>query len=383
VVALGKAARTMALALEGLEIVSCRRRVVVEEPYPSWVRFVADVGRMGTWLRGDHPVPGERSLAAGAALLEFLEEPSDAEATVFLVSGGASSLCAAPAPPLGEEDLAAIFRAATRVGADITTLNRLRAATSLIAGGAVLSHVRTPRSTSLIMVDNLVSGAPWVASGLTYGYRPHPTELESLIDAVGLEGALAERVREAAAAREAAWGEYTHVHENKVLLEPADMVRHLSHQASAHGYHVLEWGRPVLGDVQAEAEMLAAALAAAPPGPTCLIGVGEVAVRVAGEGEGGRCQELAWRCAPLIEGLGREAVVVARATDGRDFVEGVAGAWVDSRTAAEARAAGIDHGAVLAASDTHRALGALERLIRGGPSGWNLCDLYLGMVGPR
>jgi len=40
-----------------------------------------------------------------------------------------------PAPPLTLDDLNRIWLAALRAGVDITTLNQIRATTSLIAGG--------------------------------------------------------------------------------------------------------------------------------------------------------------------------------------------------------------------------------------------------------
>ena len=138
---------------------------------------------------GEHPVPGEGSLRAGQAVLDFLDEPSDADATLFLISGGASSLCVVPAPPLSLDDLAAVWEAALRSGADITTLNMIRAASSLIAGGAVLRHVGTARSESFILVDNVVSGAEWVASAMTYDFRPSEAFVSELWDRIGVTDA--------------------------------------------------------------------------------------------------------------------------------------------------------------------------------------------------
>ncbi len=172
VVALGKAAPEMADAVSSV-LGTVRRRFVVSEI--SVAEGPDDVS-----LAGEHPVPGAGSEIAGRRLLEFLAAPSDAEVTLFCVSGGASSLCVAPAPPLGLDDLAVIWDRAIEKGWDITRLNRVRAATSLISGGAVLRQVRTARSRSLVMVDNVGGGAAWVASGLTYDFpRARPSAARS------------------------------------------------------------------------------------------------------------------------------------------------------------------------------------------------------------
>jgi hydroxypyruvate reductase len=154
VVALGKASREMADAAQSLLGTRTRRRLIVCDVDSA--RLEPDAPDV---LIGEHPVPGEGSLAAARALLDFLAQPSHAQFTLFLLSGGASSLCALPAAPLQISDMQAVWDAALAHGIDITALNKLRAATSAIAGGTVLRHVRTPHSQTLIMVDNVVSGA--------------------------------------------------------------------------------------------------------------------------------------------------------------------------------------------------------------------------------
>jgi glycerate-2-kinase len=77
----------------------------------------------------------------------------------------------------------------------------------------------------------------------------------------------------------------------------------------------------------------------------------------------------------------RDIIAVARATDGRDFVKGIAGGWSDNATIRRARERGIDWNDVVANSDSHAALQDLGQLIAGGRTGWNLCDVYLVLVG--
>ncbi len=375
VVALGKAAREMAAAADAWLGERRRRRLVVADAAGS---DEPDV------LVGEHPVPGPASLAAGAALVEFLDAPTDAEATLFLVSGGASSLCARPMPPLALEDLAGLWDAALAAGADITTLNQLRAATSAVAGGAVLRHVRTAISRSLILVDNVISGAPWVASGLTYEFDPGESSFEALLVAVGLaDTELGARLREAARAREALMrARVTSEHRNLVLADPATLLAHAVASARRLGYRVVDRGSRVHGDVADVArewgEVLGRELAAGDR--VCVVGVGEVTVRVRGHGRGGRCQEFAWTMAEILATLGRDVVFAARASDGRDFEEGVAGAWVDASTTARARSLGVDWAVVAADNDSYSGLAALGQLLAGGHTGWNLCDVYLAVA---
>jgi glycerate 2-kinase len=375
IVAIGKASRTMANACREIYGDRVRRAFLVVDEAGG-----VDVQESDVFV-GEHPLPGEGSARAGERLLTFLAEQSDATCTVFLISGGASSLCARPQPPVDVDDLHEIFNAAVASGVDITVLNKLRAATSAIAGGAVLRHVRTARSVALIMVDNVISGAPWVASALTYEYEPNETDVSALLGQIGrLATPLAAKVMESSRLRgHLVQQPVATAHENFVVAQPLMVLDLASHSASQLGYRVVQMGSDVHGDVHDVVAHLSQTLSEEllTPGPLCVLGVGEVTVQVRGPGKGGRCQEFAWAMAEVLGDLERPGLFVARATDGRDFVRGVAGAWVDEATTKRAQALGIDWFDVSRQNDTFSGLLALEQLLDGSSTGWNLCDLYI------
>ena len=377
VVAIGKASLEMAGAVHAVAGVQVARTLVVTDvARPSASMPAAEV------VVGEHPRPGTGSQRAGEALVDFLDGDADADATLFLLSGGASSLCVYPMAPATVADLGALFDAALVSGVDITTLNRLRASASAIAGGAVLRHVRTP-SASFILVDNVISGAPWVASGLTYEYRPSREETVRLLESVGLrESATGERLLDSVARRDEVMTAASGPHENLVFAEPSMMLVPTLAEAARRGYRVVDMGAAIQGEVGAVREEWRSVmrLAAEQGGAVAVVGVGEVTVEVRGAGRGGRCQEFAWSMAPVLAELGRTSAFLARASDGRDYLEGVAGAWVDDATMALLARRELDWDNVAAANDTFPALEALGQLISGGRTGWNLCDLYLGLI---
>jgi glycerate 2-kinase len=377
VVAIGKASLEMTAAAQEHLGRRIRRRIAIVDD--SVER--RDVVAPGVFV-GEHPVPGEGSLRAGRAVLDFLDETSDADATLFLISGGASSLCVVPAPPLSLDDLAAVWEAALRSGADITTLNMTRAAGSIIAGGAVLRHVRTARSESLILVDNVVSGAEWVASGMTYDFRPTKAFVSELWDRIGVVDAdVRSQLLEGFITRAALMESDPRTqHDNAVVAEPAMMLEIAVKEAARRGYQVINMGADISGNVNDVAMRWSSAISEAPPRPVALVGVGEVTVKVRGTGEGGRCQEFAWLMAGVLANRDRAGAFVAHASDGQDHVPGVGGAWVDGETKAAARDQGLDWEGVAESHDTYPALKALGHLIEGGHTGWNLCDLYVAVV---
>jgi glycerate 2-kinase len=379
VIALGKASREMAAAAHAVLGDHVLRQLIIVDEGPA-IALDADV----EFVVGNHPVPGLGSLLAGERLVDFLDAPSEATCTLFLISGGASSLCALPEVPMNLESLGELFAAALESGADITTLNQLRAASSQIAGGAILRHVHTERSLSLIMVDNVVSGERWVASGLTYDYEPDRTEVEALLGVIHRNASpLAISLLDAFEGRRELMREaVTTVHENRVIAEPSRVLRAAVDSATRLGYLVTQLGDSLHGDVQDVVALMSEQLSSVLTNGValCVVGVGEVTLRVRGSGTGGRCQEFAWRMAEVLDQRSRGAIAAARATDGRDFVKGIAGGWVDESTMERARERGIDWLSVLDNSDSFNALNSLNQLIPGARTGWNLCDVYLVVI---
>ena len=379
VVALGKASREMFDSLReilgsrlGRHFIVCDRDSASRDSEELSVRV------------GEHPLPGAGSVAAARELVEFLEAGSESDTTLFAISGGASSLCNLSQHPMTMEDLASIWQYALRGGVDITTLNRLRAATSQIAGGLILRHVRTATSMSLIMVDNVVSGAEWVASGLTYDATISDNDLDELLERFHIpDGELRRRIVEAAERRSInAKVPVTTNHTNTVLAEPSLMLNAAISTAKSLGYRVYSLGASVTGEASSVAKrMCKRAASVKTPEPFCVIGAGEVTIALSGNGVGGRCQEMAWAAAPWLERLQRRAGFVAHASDGRDHVAGVAGAWADNKSMSRINDEDFNYDAILEDHDTLPALSAIGQLIPGEHTGWNLCDLYVVCVG--
>ena len=76
-------------------------------------------------------------------------------------------------------------------------------------------------------------------------------------------------------------------------------------------------------------------------------------------------------------------VVLAAGTDGSDGPTDAAGAIVDGRSAARARAMGLDPRARLEDNDSHALLGSIGDLATTGPTNTNLLDLYLILIAER
>jgi hydroxypyruvate reductase len=108
-----------------------------------------------------------------------------------------------------------------------------------------------------------------------------------------------------------------------------------------------------------------------------VLAAGETTVTVRGDGRGGRNQELALAAAPIVAGLGRDAVLASVGTDGADGPTDAAGALVDATTLRRAEALRLDRESTLARNDAYHFFQPLGDLIIWGPTGTNVGDVQL------
>ena len=107
---------------------------------------------------------------------------------------------------------------------------------------------------------------------------------------------------------------------------------------------------------------------------------GETVVHLMGKGLGGRNQELALAAAPGISGI-PGAAVFSVGSDGTDGPTDAAGGYVDSGTMKEFADKGVDVFAYLADNDAYHALGCVGGLVMTGPTGTNVNDVAVALIG--
>jgi hydroxypyruvate reductase len=114
--------------------------------------------------------------------------------------------------------------------------------------------------------------------------------------------------------------------------------------------------------------------------PACLIWGGETTVTIRGSGTGGRNQEIALAAALDLAGL--DGVLIASfASDGKEGNTDAAGAFASGGTIAAGTRGGLDARAALAANNSHAFLEAAGELIVTGPTGTNVNDITLALIG--
>lgn len=360
-VAVGKAAAQM---LRGAREVLADR--VADALLISGRDYVDAVPEDVVWAEGAHPLPDERSLAAGEALLAFLARQPGHRELVFLVSGGASAMVEV----LREGVDAGLLERANRwllgSGLGIGEMNAVRKALSRIKGGGLLDFVGPRPATALLISDVPGDDPAAIGSGLLVA-DPGTADVLAGLELPQWLGAALGPVRHGA---ESYPVRCVLVATNRDAREAAaTAARRLGHAAVVHA-------SLVTGAAAEAGEGLARELLEGRPGVH--VWGGETTVRLPeNPGRGGRNQHLALAAARILEH--RPGVVLLSAgTDGRDGPGDDAGAMVDGGTVARGRLGGLDPDSALRCADSGSFLESAGDLVNTGPTGTNVMDLIIG-----
>ena len=335
-----------------------------------------------TLLESGHPVPDERSLAAGEALLRAAAAAGPHDTLVALLSGGGSALACAPVEGVSLAELQALTGELLACGAAIGEINALRRRLDRVKGGGLARACGAGQILVLALSDVTGDALESIASGPFTPDPAPPGEARRILERTGLAGRVPAALR-AHLEREipAPGPEFSRVRHvlvgSNVLAARAAL-----DQARADGLAPLLLTACLQGEARQAGRFLAciarqaAASGDPPPRPCCIVAGGETTVTLRGSGLGGRNQELALGAVEEMSGL-EQALLVALATDGGDGPTDAAGAWVNGETLQRARSLNLEPARFLAQNDAYRFFDPLDGLIRTGPTRTNVCDLAL------
>jgi glycerate 2-kinase len=386
VIGAGKAGAAMACAVEqavGAERVSGGVLNVKHghaQPKPKRIRL----------NECSHPVPDEQG-EAGARDMEALLRETNARDLVFvLISGGASALLPAPAPPVGLADKQRTTDLLLKCGADIFQLNAVRKHLSQLKGGRVAALAYPATVVSFILSDVIGDPLDVIGSGPTAPDRSTYGDALRVLS----EFNLTRRVPRSVLARleSGAAGQETEtpkagddIFENvfNVIVGSSRLALEASAQEARRlGYRPLILSSSMQGEAREAArvhcEILREVVNTGNPiaAPACLLSGGETTVTVKGQGKGGRNQEFALASAIYLDGLDG-ALVLSAGTDGTDGPTDAAGAIADGSTALRAAEKGLSLAEHLQANNSYPLFSALGDLVKTGSTGTNVMDLNI------
>ncbi len=327
-----------------------------------------------TCYEAGHPVPDENSFAATRAVLSATEHLTGQDTVLFLLSGGGSALFEDPLIPAAE--LKDITRQLLACGADIVEMNTVRKRLSAVKGGRFAQWCSPAGVEAVILSDILGDPLDMIASGPAAPDPATAAQAQAVAEKYRLNLSAAAR---ACLAKETP-KELSNVH-TQVIGSVRELCAAAARQCRALGYEPILLTDRLDCEAREAGRFLADILRthAGSGRKLAYIAGGETVVHLTGNGLGGRNQELALAAAPGIAGL--NACVFSVGSDGTDGPTDAAGGIVDGDTLTELKARDIDIFETLQNNDAYHALKAADGLIVTGPTGTNVNDVAVALLG--
>lgn len=355
-IAVGKAAVPMARSVCQLLGNQLSRGVVVTKygHTPPEHRLPLSVIEL---IEAGHPVPDKKSMRAGNQVCDRLTGCTENTLVIVCVSGGASALIIAPHAGISLNTMRAINDALLSSGADIREMNAVRSRLDRLKGGGLVRMASPAQVIGLILSDVIGDPLDVIASGITNDSRAHNI-------LVGNNTQACEAVANTA---------------SEMGCEPRIITTSLRGEAREQGQRIAQ---ELFSSPRSSADGSEVGVR------QVLIYGGETTVTIRGTGKGGRNQELALSAAIELERMGaaedpREMYIVAIGTDGTDGPTDAAGAIARSNTVRRARQLGMDAQAYLNRNDSYPFFQEIGDLLRTNPTGTNVADIVIAIVGQK
>jgi glycerate 2-kinase len=378
VIGAGKASARMALALERHWPGELQGLVVTRYGHSEPTERISIV-------EAGHPVPDAAGASAARRIMSMVQGLTADDLVIALISGGGSSLLAAPIEGMSLDDKRSITQSLLASGATISEMNAVRKALSAVKGGKLGALCGKARVCTLVVSDVPGDDPAVVASGPT---QADATTLEQVTDilnryGIQLPGHVWSAMRAAHATRvdAAQLGERS----CHVIATPQ-----MALEAAAEAARAMGIAPMILGDaLEGEARHVGTALAGIARqvvshhqplrAPCVLLSGGETTVTLRGKGRGGRNAEYLLAHAIACSGLSR-VWGLAIDTDGIDGSENNAGASFGPETLARARAMGLLPETMLAHNDAYTVFERTQELIITRPTRTNVNDFRATLI---
>ncbi|MDD2230295.1 MAG: DUF4147 domain-containing protein, partial [Candidatus Cloacimonetes bacterium] len=348
VLAIGKSAQLMAKA--ATEVLEYKH--IAYSGYLLTKYGLAQGTMLGlTICEAKHPIPDANSLKHSKKIISWLAELPPHEDLIILLSGGGSALFEVPGEGYQLEDIIALNRCLLASGLSIAEMNLARSEVSQVKAGGALGDIASKRifCYALSDVENndpmVIDSAPFFhaqfqkISPKLYRYDSNIRKQQVMYHIVGDNLSFIRLLADCIS-------QPVTIHPTFVS-EPAnyfaDRLADYAKDKQQHGIHIFG---------------------------------GETPVQVLAAGKGGRCTHVALDFAMRIAGKAKVSLV-AYATDGSDFLPGIAGAIVDGNTCSKLTEKGIDAEATLRNCDSYTALDAVAAIIPAFAKHINVNDIFI------
>lgn len=338
-------------------------------------------------VEASHPLPDGQGEAAALRMLDQVSQLGPDDLMIALISGGGSSLLAAPVEGVTLKELRQVTKALLNAGATIHDINTVRKHLTRLSGGRLARAANGAAGLALIISDVVGDDPAHIASGPC---APDPTTCLDALEQLHrfnitvpagirhyLETCKDDPLNDTPRPGAACFQRM----ENRIIANARGSLQAAAHFFEQHGIPAIVISDEIRGEAQIVARQHAALLPAlASPLPLAVISGGETTVSLRSQhGRGGRNTEFLLTLAIAL----RNAPVAAIAcdTDGIDGSEVNAGAIITADTLIRAAAQQLNPNEMLARHDSHAFFSALGDLVLTGATRTNVNDYRAMLIG--
>ena len=328
---------------------------------------------------GSHPIPNQNCIDGTNKIINLIKNSKNDDLIIILISGGGSSLLCKPKIDL--KNLQKITDLLLKSGADINEINIIRKHLSFVKGGQLIKNVKGT-VISLIISDVINDPIESIASGPTYPdkstYRDSkdilikyniwndlPNEIKKIIQK-GIKNEIPETLKKDNPI-------FNKVH-NLIIGNNIKLCSLAEKKGKELGYKT----SIITTTLKGESSKIGKSLINIKNKKfknQMLISSGETTVRITGDGNGGRNQELVLGIVNEISG--KNIVFSSFATDGIDGISDAAGAIADGFTFNRSKKKDLDIKKILRDNNSYEFFESLDDLLITGPTGTNIMDIQI------
>lgn len=325
-------------------------------------------------IEAGHPTPDENSVKGARKALKMVDNLSEEDRVLLLISGGGSALFEVPAITL--EELQNITGQLLSCGADIGEINTIRKHLSLVKGGRFAEKCAPAKVFACILSDVLGDAVDTIASG--------PTVPDTSTSEAALKIVQKYNIVLSDEALEALKKETPKALDNSYVTisgSVRELCKAASEAAERLGYEPILLTDGMNGEAR-EIGAFMGNIAVTHQKDTrsvAYIAGGESIVHIKGTGKGGRNQELALAAAEALACCS-DTCLVSVGSDGTDGPTDAAGGYVDMNTLGMFKEKNMRVSDYLENNDAYNALKASDGLIFTGPTGTNVNDVTILLI---
>jgi len=339
-----------------------------------------------------HPVPDDNTISCTNILLKHIDNLSDKDCVLVLLTGGGSALLESLPDYISLADLQLLSKALLGCSATIHEINCIRKHISKVKGGQLARLISPARCITLALSDVIGDDLSVIASGPTNPDNSTFADTLSIIDKYNIKNlipdsilnhlndGLSGKISETPDDKDSSFNEV----ENIVIGSNRLALKAAQDKAAELGYNTLILTSMVDGEAKEIAKLISGMIKEVQISnmpvkkPACLLFGGEPTVQIKGKGKGGRNQELA--LALSMTDILSPYLFASCGSDGTDGPTDAAGAVVTDQTMIEAGSKNLNPMEYLRDNDAYNFFDPIGGLIKTGPTRTNVMDLIFTLI---